>query len=707
MPSKYIANSRSIFFIGLLTQFFFLPVLVNGQTAEQVRIDSMLKLLSFLKPDSNKVRLLNNISFTYFTVNPIEGIRRGEEAQALAEKLNWKKGVAGAYNSLGANYWAKHDLLQAQKYYWEGLQINEVLQDKAGTAKSLHDLGMTYETQYDYLKALEYYGKALDMYNKPGDKFAKLGCLANIANVYQLQHNYKSALDYFYRSLKLCEEYGNERHIAYMEGRIGLIYNLQGDYSKALEYENKSLKTLEKFADKNDIAAVLETIGSIYQSQHNYFKALLYFKKALSISASINGSWAQGFVGKYSVDVGKLYLVMATDKKRGNLNGKNNNKVLVQKAIDNFNNAIKISKHIEDKETLRNSYQALSEAKSLQNDYLAALQTYKLYKLYDDSLNSVEKEKEMDRHELEYVFGKQKDSFEYLNKLQQSELRTLAQEKKLTKLAVKQQWLYSIIIFVTVCFIGFYFLYQYRTRQLNLNNELIRERAEKQFKETEHQARLNDITLSALRSQMNPHFIFNALNTIQSYIYSNNKKSASYYLGKFGELIRKILDNSNKQKITLAEEIHVLQLYIDIEKARFGDTFYASIDVDPTLDTEEIFIPPMLIQPYAENAIKHGLLHMKDEKKLSILINKSTDHEYIEIMIDDNGIGREKSMEINKKRIGHNSFANAANERTIDLINHMHGKKTKFEIIDKKHADGMPAGTTVIISIPIILMALL
>ncbi|MGK2862772.1 MAG: sensor histidine kinase [Chitinophagaceae bacterium] len=209
------------------------------------------------------------------------------------------------------------------------------------------------------------------------------------------------------------------------------------------------------------------------------------------------------------------------------------------------------------------------------------------------------------------------------------------------------------------------------------------------------------MTFSALRSQMNPHFIFNALNTIQSYVYANDKRSASNYLGKFSELIRKILDNSSKQKITLEEEIHVLQLYIDIEKARFGDAFYAVIETDPYLDTEDIFVPPMLIQPYAENSIKHGLLHLAGEKRLVIRINKSTDQQYIEIVIDDNGIGREKSIEINKKRTDHHSFANEANEKRIDLINKLHEKKTKLEIIDKKNAGGMATGTTVIISFPV------
>jgi LytS/YehU family sensor histidine kinase len=210
------------------------------------------------------------------------------------------------------------------------------------------------------------------------------------------------------------------------------------------------------------------------------------------------------------------------------------------------------------------------------------------------------------------------------------------------------------------------------------------------------------VTVTALRSQMNPHFIFNALNTIQSYVYANDKRSASSYLGKFSELIRRILDNSSKSSITLQEEIYILQLYMDIEKARFGENLNTVIEIEPDLDAEDILIPPMLIQPYIENAIKHGLLHKQGEKKLAVTINKKLEPEFVEIIIDDNGIGREMSMELNKKRINHNSFASDANNKRIHLIEHITGKKAKLEIIDKKFADGSAAGTKIVIHIPVV-----
>jgi sensor histidine kinase YesM len=155
----------------------------------------------------------------------------------------------------------------------------------------------------------------------------------------------------------------------------------------------------------------------------------------------------------------------------------------------------------------------------------------------------------------------------------------------------------------------------------------------------------------------------------------------------------------------LEEEIEILQLYTDIEKVRFGESLTVKINIDPALDPEYIFIPPMLIQPYVENSIKHGVFHKQGDKILIIRISKTEDQDVFEVVIDDNGIGRERSKEINKSRIAHHSFATAANEKRIDLINQTIDKKTKLKIIDKVNIDGSPAGTTVIITIPMVFAA--
>lgn len=654
-----------------------------------------------MKDDSSKVIMLNEVSRIYMPVDPDESILWGERAENLATRLKWKKGLAKASSILGTDYWAIHNYVKSQNYYWTSLKINETLNDRSQIAHSLHNLAVTFETQGNIPKALEYYENALRIYEEVGDKTSILGCLANMGNVYMQQKKYDLALTYLHRSLRLCEEMGNKRNSAFMMGTIGTIYTTLENYTKALEYEQSSLKVMNVFGSKNDVAMILGNIADIYQAMGAYTQSQEYFKKAMNLFASEKTFGARGYVGRYTGFIGNLYLLLAQKKAPGF--SKTNEtvldkKILLQKAVFNLEKGIEISRSVGDQDALKDFFLELSQAQELQGRYASALKSHKKYNLYKDSLNIVAKDKEMNRHELEYLFDKKKDSLDYINKLQVAELHQLEQEKKLDRLSHKNQWLYSMVAFVGLCMAGSYFIFRYRTHEMKFTNELIHEKAQKEIKETAHQRMVNDITFSALRSQMNPHFIFNALNTIQSYVYSNDKKKASNYLGRFSELIRRILENSNKETITLEKEIELLELYIDIEKARFGEKIRITLEVDPTMVTEEILIPPMLIQPYIENAIKHGLLHKTGEKLLSVSILQTNVGD-IHIIVDDNGIGREKSIELNKKRIDHVSFANSANEKRIDLINKLFDKKVKLEIIDKRNIDGSAAGTKVTISI--------
>jgi hypothetical protein len=213
------------------------------------------------------------------------------------------------------------------------------------------------------------------------------------------------------------------------------------------------------------------------------------------------------------------------------------------------------------------------------------------------------------------------------------------------------------------------------------------------------QNELRKSLLKTIVTQMNPHFIFNAMNTIQSYVYKNDKRSVSNYMGKFSELIRKILDTSNINSISLKEEIEILELYLDLEKARFESDFSVQLTVDPEMDLENIQIPPMFIQPCIENAIKHGLFHKQGLRHLKITIGyDDAEKEFIRIEIDDDGIGRIRSRAINKTLFAnHKSFAGSAMESRVDLINQTLEKKISLIVIDKEEQ----AGTTVIIRLPI------
>ena len=255
-----------------------------------------------------------------------------------------------------------------------------------------------------------------------------------------------------------------------------------------------------------------------------------------------------------------------------------------------------------------------------------------------------------------------------------------------------QQWWFYILILI--CFlISVYYLIVVRIRIIRKNNQQI-------IEQLNLKNELRNSLLSTIKAQMNPHFIFNSLNTIQSFIYQNDKINANKYLGKFSELVRKVLANSTKKVIVLTEEIELLKLYLDLEKVRFGDNLQIQFTIAQDLDSDYIEVPPMLIQPYIENAIVHGLFHKKGNKDLLIEIKPIGSPDYIEIRIDDNGIGREVSNQLNQKRSNHISFATSANEKRIELINQTLKKPIKLRIIDKKDALNNAAGTLVVLLIP-------
>ena len=259
----------------------------------------------------------------------------------------------------------------------------------------------------------------------------------------------------------------------------------------------------------------------------------------------------------------------------------------------------------------------------------------------------------------------------------------------------KPFWLKPLFLFgFGFVFFGLiYTFYKLQILKLEKRNQLLLEKVNLE-------KNLNQSKLKAIKSQMNPHFFYNALNTIQSFILSNDKKQAVSYLSKFSNLTRTILEMTEKETISIAEEVKTLSLYLDIEKARFEEDFNYHILVDNEIDAENIKIPTMLLQPYVENAVKHGLLHKQGEKAVTIHFQKETEH--IKISIDDNGIGRQKSTELNAiKNKNHNSFATEAMQNRVNLLNQYNQKNISIQYIDKTNLNNQPTGTSVVFEIPI------
>lgn len=206
------------------------------------------------------------------------------------------------------------------------------------------------------------------------------------------------------------------------------------------------------------------------------------------------------------------------------------------------------------------------------------------------------------------------------------------------------------------------------------------------------------LKLENLKSQMNPHFIFNALNSIQEYIVLNQKNLASSYLAKFADLIRAYLDHSSKGYISVREEVECLDTYLQLEKLRFEDKF--SYTINSLESNEDIKIPTMLIQPYVENAIKHGLLHKKENRNLVIDFELLKEEKVLRCVILDDGIGREKAAQLRSKQ--HKSFATEATQHRLDLLNFGKERKIGATIDDLINENKEAIGTKVTLLIPIL-----
>ena len=235
-----------------------------------------------------------------------------------------------------------------------------------------------------------------------------------------------------------------------------------------------------------------------------------------------------------------------------------------------------------------------------------------------------------------------------------------------------------------------YIAYRYRVKNIREEEKL----------RSSFQQELGEMKLEALRSQMNPHFLFNSLNSIDHYILNNKPQEASEYLSKFSKLVRKILEFSKRKSVSINEELETLKNYVQMEQMRFSKKFLYTVQVNDNVDINAIQIPPLLLQPYVENAIWHGLMHLENKiGTLEITIEQKEDH--ITVSIDDNGIGRVKSKEIKSKTATkRKSYGIKINEDRIRLNNELSNLGGHIEIIDIYDEKKKPIGTKVLLSLP-------
>ncbi len=282
------------------------------------------------------------------------------------------------------------------------------------------------------------------------------------------------------------------------------------------------------------------------------------------------------------------------------------------------------------------------------------------------------------------------DAGDYVFEVKACNDSQICSNSKLVKFSIEQYFYknpwFILAIFILVLMLVYYFFQQkFKAKEKQEKLKAEQERLRKENYKSK---------IAAIRSQMNPHFMFNALNTIQEFILTNQQDIASEYLADFADLMRMYLNQSKTDYVDLSTEIDNLELYLRLESLRFNNELKYNIEIDPLINKDATMIPVMLLQPFIENSIKHGLLHKKGNKKLSIQFKKIKDDGF-KCIIEDNGIGRVSSAKINaSKTFKHQSFATSANQSRVDLINQSRDKKISVQTIDL-YQDKQASGTRV------------
>jgi tetratricopeptide (TPR) repeat protein len=580
----------------------------------------------------------------------------------------YKKYLAESLNGSGFSFQYKEGNMDfALRDYRQSLAIREEIKDEAGMAECYNNMGGIYQNQGNISKSIEYYHKSLKLNSQLGDDFGMANALNNIARIYTDQHDTTKALEYYRKSFEKYKKVDYKEGLAISYNNVGSIYYNEGDTLRALEFFNKSLKIHEESVDIRGMSLPLCNIGLIYMNRGDHRKALDYFSKSLKLSEEIGYKKGMAFA---LYNLGNCYLQQKE----------------YSQAIIFSNRALELAQKLGYPQDIFFASKVLKAAYERTNNYPKALEMSELQAVMQDSINNAAFRKETIKKQFQYEFEEKENAL----KLKQEA------EEKINKALFAQKQKFTIIIFaftliaVTAFFVIIYYRNQIRKRK----------------KEQEYELQMKDSEIKALQAQMNPHFIFNALGSVLEFIRRSDKEEAMKYLTKFSRLIRMVLESSNKKIFPLSEEIQILKLYLDLENLRFGNKFKHTLAVESEIEMENTMVPPLITQPFVENAILHGLQNKQAislekgesyEPELNICFKRSGS--FITCTIADNGIGREKAAKIkNKKIFGHQSMGMRVTKNRLELLSE---NKCEIRFFDLVGPDGEPMGTNVEVVIPI------
>ncbi len=389
---------------------------------------------------------------------------------------------------------------------------------------------------------------------------------------------------------------------------------------------------------------------------HNYKEAFFYLEKSIDLLTLIGDKI--NLASSYD-ELAKVYTNCSADLlKEKNIRPADRYSVV----LDYQNKSLSISKEIGAIEKEESAWADISDTYKAQGNHVKALEAYKQSIVCKDSMINDAKKQQVTRLEMQYQFDKKQDSITAVNDKKEALAGVQIRQQQTLRNA-------TIAGAIVLLASGLFVFMAYKKR---------RDAKAKQH-ELELQAQITDTEMKALRAQMNPHFIFNSLNSINDYIDKSEAQTAMNFTTKFAKLMRRILENSEHKEITLDNELQTLELYLQLEAMRLQHKFSYEIKVDENIDTENTLIPPLLLQPFLENSIRHGLTSMQDGGKITVLIQK--EDEMLNCVVEDNGRGLKTGMQINgNEQEERKSFGIKITRARIDIINQLENANGKVEL---------------------------
>ncbi len=654
--------------------------------------------------------ILLALFFIIFQKSYSSADRKNKELDSLVQVLNRSKTKDTTYLETLITVARKirtEDFDQSEVYFKQAIELSRKLSATHKLIRSLNGIGITYGMYDKYADAIRYFNEAAQtaLDNKlPEDleiSYSSLGI------VYKRMGEYPTSLSYYIKSMALNDSLNNQEGAASTSQNLGVLFDMMKEPDKAMDYYSKSLNWYQKQNDKKKIASLQNNIGAAYLIKEDYDRALQFLNASLkenddpytTLDARINIGYTYYKKGEY--DKAESYL-------RPALTDAENYKLIQAKCT---------------------ALATLAKIKALQKDHAQSIALAELSKITADSINSFHIRSQAEEL-LSFVYEKAgrpwkalehqknynalKDSIfnetkakSYKN--QQVMLEVHEKDKQLEaqnirlaflnqKIVLENRWKWTLgfaCVFLFAAGTLYYQKYRQRRRyshDLEAKNNII----VKQKKEIE------DINLQLekrmLRAQMNPHFIFNALSSIQHFITINDRVSALHYLSHFSNMLRQILETSVNVNMVLKDEIELIKIYLELEALRFERNFSYKINLDDELNAEAHEIPTMIIQPFVENAILHGLTPKQGERKLFIDIKENGPS--IICNITDNGVGREAAEQLNKAKTGKSrSRGISVTRQRLDLLARNYGVKTDIRYNDLKDKNGKAMGTKVEINI--------